>query len=218
MIKRWIRPVVWVAAMAALMAPSGVLEAQQGGQRRMNPRQGQERADLERRVRMRFGEMMRERLGLSEEQGEQLSAVMERFREDRMQFVRSEQALRQRVDAAFLEGTVSDDEANALLARMIELREQELALFRSEQEALREVLAPPQLLQFHAMREQLNQRVRELGQQPGMRRRGGGPGADVEGDFDAGGRPSLGHLEGLGQGFAPVPPWVDAGRVGGVIR
>ena len=134
----------------------------------------QERAELERRVRQRFGQIIQERLGLTEETAQQLGQAMEAFQGDRTQLMREEQALRRRVEAVVLEGGVSEDESASLLGRLVELKETELDLFRSEQEALMQVLTPFQLLQFHQLREQLNDRVRAMGQQPGMRRPGGG--------------------------------------------
>ena len=134
----------------------------------------QERADLEQRVRQRFAGVIKDRLALDDERARQLNEAMAGFQESRMQLMREEQALRRRVEAVVLEGGVSEDEAGTLLDRMVELREHEAALFRTEQEELLNVLTPYQVLQFHQLREQLNARVRALGQQPGMRRRGGG--------------------------------------------
>jgi Spy/CpxP family protein refolding chaperone len=125
--------------------------------------------------------MIQQRLELTDEEALRLGEVMEGFLESRQQLQREEQALRQRVSAVLLEGGPSGEEAAGLLDRLLELREREMSLFRSEQEALRDLLTPYQVLQFHALREQLNERVRALGQQPGMRRRGGPPGPRAEG-------------------------------------
>lgn len=175
MIRRSIRTAAWMLMMAALFASPSTAEAQERGQRgqgRMGP--PQERAELERRVRHRFGQIIQQRLGLTEETAQELSEAMEGFQGSRMQLMRQEQALRRRVEAVVLEGGVSEDESAGLLSRLVELKEREVELFRSEQEALMRVLTPFQLLQFHQLREQLNDRVRAMGQQPGMRRPGGG--------------------------------------------
>ena len=175
MIRLSIRAAGWLLLMAVLFASPAALEAQQRGQRgqgRMGP--PQDRADLEQRVRQRFAAVIQDRLGLDDEQAQQLNEAMAEFQEDRIQLMREEQALRRRVEAVVLEGEVSEDEAASLLARMVELREHEAELFRTEQEELMQVLTPYQVLQFHQLREQLSDRVRALGQQPGMRRGGGG--------------------------------------------
>lgn len=173
------------ALLAVLAVPAG-LEAQQRGQRRGAQGAQGGRAELEQRVRQRFGQMIRQRLELSEEQGQALSEVMRSFQERRMQLMRDEEATRRRVEALMLEGDDPQGEAQELVARLIQLRESEVGLFREEQEALLEVLTPYQLLQFHAMRDQLNRRVRELRGQPGGPRGPGGGNGPVGMDADGG--------------------------------
>ena len=71
--------------------------------------------------------------------------------------------------ATLLEGSPGDDaRATELLRGLADLRVREARLFADEQERLLEVLTPSQILRFHAVREELNQRIRRL--------RGGGPG------------------------------------------
>jgi Spy/CpxP family protein refolding chaperone len=124
--------------------------------------------------------MIRTQLELTDEQAAELGEVMEPFQEERLQLMRQDQGLRRRVEAVLIEGSVVDEEAEDLLGRMVELRERELLIFTREQQALRRVLTPSQILQFQVMREQLNERVRALGQQQGARRppRGGGGGME----------------------------------------
>jgi len=158
-------------AMAVLLVPP--VAAQQRG---MGPGSGQtpqERQQLERRVRARFAEMMRQRLGLSAEESERLNATVESFMERRQRLVADEQALRRRMEAIALEKEPTEAEARTLLARMQELRDGEVRLFREEQEALLGVLTPVQLVRFHAMREQLGQRIQQL--RGGMGPMSGGP-------------------------------------------
>jgi hypothetical protein len=137
------------------------------------------RHELERRVRARYGEMMKERLGLSGEQAERLGQTVDSFADRRQRFVADEQALRRRIEAMLLEQDPTDEEASSLLARMQDLHVEEAELFQDEQEALLQVLTPVQLVRFHAMRDQLGQRIQQLrGWQrpPGPARRPGGGG------------------------------------------
>lgn len=155
------------------------LEAQRsGGNRRTEaPRNAEEREDLERRIRARMGQMMRERLGLSEAESSALAQIAETYDPQRRALFRQEQALRRRVEALGLEGSGDQEEALGLLARLIELGEEEVELRRAEQEALLEVLTPIQVLQLHAFREQLGERIRRLrGGEAERRRRNRGPG------------------------------------------
>ena len=148
-------------------------------------------------VRARFGQMVRERLGLDDTQSQRLSEIVEGFQAERRSLGREDRAVRARMQAVLLEDGSSDEEALELLARMQELRLEEARLFQAEQDALMEVLTPSQVLRFHALRDQMGQRIRQLrggqgppGAQRG-RRSGGNPG-------DAGSFPGR-------DGFHPPP-------------
>jgi len=127
-----------------------------------------DRTELERRVRARFGEIVKERLGLTDEQAQKLGETVQGFQQDRMRLFREEQAVRRRVEALVLEGGDDSAEARQLLQRMQELRAEEAALSEREQGKLLEFLTPLQVLRFQALREEMGQRIRRL--------RGGGPG------------------------------------------
>ena len=120
--------------------------------------QGPERMELERRVRARMAEMIREQFGLSEEEDARLNETVRGFEEQRRQVGRQEQAMRRRVEALMLEGGQDQVEAAELLERMSELRVQEAALFQAEHEALLEVITPAQVLRLLHLREQVGQR------------------------------------------------------------
>jgi Spy/CpxP family protein refolding chaperone len=145
-------------------------------------RRGGDRAELEQAVRARMGEMMQQRLGLSEEEGARLSETVADFDAQRRQVGSQERALRLRVEALMLEGASDQAEAAELLQRMSDLGFEEAELGRAEQEALLEILTPLQVLRLHQMREQLGQRIRRLRGQSGRGdgrgdgRRGGGNG------------------------------------------
>lgn len=146
------------AAFLAVSLAAGAASAQQRGMGAGT----QNRQQLERRVRARFAQMMQQRLGLSAEDTERLNTTVESFMERRQRLVADEQALRRRMEAIALEQEPTEAEARTLLTRMQELRDQEVRLFQAEQEALMEVLTPIQLVRFHAMREQLGQRIQQL--------------------------------------------------------
>jgi len=186
---RMIRRASCVLVAALVMVPAMPAQGQQRGQGRR-----QDRAELEGRVRARFGQMVQERLGLNEEQSARLGQIVAGFQEDRMLLAREDQALRARMQAMLLEESESEEEALELLARVQALRLQEANLLQSEQEALLEVLAPSQVLRFHALRDQMGQRIRQL--------RGGGQGPP------GGRRPGGGSGDGLlpGPGFVPGLP------------
>ena len=71
---------------------------------------------------------------------------------------------------------LTEDQAIGALEEMIRLGEEELRLFRAEQEALVEVLSARQVLQFVVMREQLHERIQNIrrGRSPRRNPPGGG--------------------------------------------
>ncbi|MEQ8331423.1 MAG: Spy/CpxP family protein refolding chaperone [Longimicrobiales bacterium] len=131
-------------------------------------RPGMDRAQLEQRIRARFDEMVRERLGLTEEEGRALGAVVASFEPARRTLRQEERTLRRAVATLLEDAPGNDARATELLRDLADLRVREARLFAEEQERLLEVLTPSQILRFHAVREELNQRIRRL--------RGGGPG------------------------------------------
>jgi Spy/CpxP family protein refolding chaperone len=133
---------------------------------------GPDREVLEQRVRAQMGRMMRQRLGLDEEQADRLAEVVQDFESRRRELLRLEQATRRRVEALILEGGEDEAEGRALIERMSELRVEEAELFGEEQEALLDVLTPVQVLELQALRQELGQRIRSL-----RGGRGGRPGA-----------------------------------------
>jgi Spy/CpxP family protein refolding chaperone len=165
-----------LALVAAVVAWPTALDAQQGPQGR---RREVDRERLEQRIRAQMGRMVRERLGLDEEEATRLSAVVQDFDARRRALFVEEQATRRSVEAFLNQGTDDEAQALVLIERVTELRLQEAQLFREEQEALLDVLTPTQLLELQDLRQDLGQRIRALrGGRGGDsdRRRGGGPG------------------------------------------
>ena len=193
-----------VLVLAAAMTLPAPLAAQQRGPQ---DRRGEvDREQLEQRMRAQMGRMMRERLGLSEQQATRLAEVVQDFDGRRRDLFVLEQATRRRVEALLLEGGDDEQEAGELLARMAALRVQEAELFRAEQEALLDVITPAQVLRLQSLREDLGRRIRQLrgGRNgdgtPGRRPGGPGPGAFRDGPGGPVGGAAGGPL------FAPSGP------------
>ena len=134
----------------------------------------QDRAEMEQRVRAQMQRVVKERLQLTDEESEELSAVVQSFDERRRALRRSEMATRRSVEALTLEGSMDEEEAEQLLARMVELRQQEAELFADEQAALLEVLPAAKVLQLQAVREEMGRRIRNLRRGGDRGRRPGG--------------------------------------------
>lgn len=191
---RWRSVVVGVLGVTLLSAAP--LDGQRGPRR---GEMGQDRQQLERRIRAQMGRMMRERLGLTEEEAMRLSEVVQGFEGQRRALFREEQATRRRVEALLLEDAADPVEATELLERMADLRAQEAELFATEQRALLEVLTPVQVLELQSLREQIGRRIRAL---RGRRDGRGGESRPPGGSAPAGtGTDTLAWS--FGAGFAP---------------
>lgn len=171
------RRMMLLALAGWLMLPSAFGAAQvvppQGGQR--------QRMELEQRLHAGFGQVVRSRLGLSQEKLVALQGVMSSFQKDRMELNRAKAALRYRLQEPALQG-VPDAQARRVLREMVQLQEQELDLYRREQEELLKVLSPTQLVRFYGLRESLGQQVQDLRLGRGLGRGpGGGPGGGAGG-------------------------------------
>lgn len=135
------------------------------------------RMDLEQRLHAGFGQMVRTRLELGPEESAALQRVMMSFQEDRMKLNRARAVLRFQLREPALQ-SMPEAEARTLLQEMIRLQEEEVGLYRREQQQLLQVLTPVQLIRFYGLRENLGQQVQELrqGRGPGRGPGGGGPG------------------------------------------
>lgn len=157
-----------VAALVAILVAPGSASAQG----RMPGRRGLERAQLEQRIRARFGQIVRERLGLSQEQAQQLDRVVRGFQAARMRLASEEGTVRQQVEDLLRQSQPPDSAARALLDRMTQLREREAHLARQEEDSLLTVLSPSQVLRFNVLREEMGARIRQLRRGPGPMGRG----------------------------------------------
>lgn len=162
----------------ALALAAGAADAQQ------RPPRGMDRSELEERVRARFAEMVKLRLGLDDAGEERLAATVAAFQDDRRALGRRKGELARRIRALEpAEGTPEVDPvtARALLDELAAIRVEEARLFRAEQDAILEVLTPVQALHFYLIREEMADRIRRArgrrGGDEADRRRGPPPGA-----------------------------------------
>lgn len=169
---------ILVVALLSLCA-EGVSGQRRGGQEPGENR----RAQMERMIQGRFDNMVREQLGLTEEQSQALQEVLMGFREQRRAFMQDERSTRRQLMNLGSGDELTEEQATEALQSMLRLREEEVRLFREEQEALVGVISTRQLLQFVVMREQLNERIQNIRSgagrgmgPPGGRRPGGPPG------------------------------------------
>ena len=158
------------------------------------------RADMELRIQARFDNLVREDLNLGDDQMRRLQAAVGDFSTRRLDFAQSERGTRARVGRLGGPGggqELTEEEASAILAEMLELSDQQATLFREEQEALLEILSPQQVVHYLVMRQRLGDQIR------GVRGRGG-PGR--------GRGPQDGRRQGQPQPEVDPPPITDPRR------
>ena len=167
-----------VLAGALMVAASSTpLSAQRTPDR---PREGQDRSRLEERIRARMGEIIQHRLGLTEEEAEELSVIAREFEGRRHALGQEEREARDRAEALLATETPDDSASAALLEHFVALRLREAELVREEQVRLQEVLSPSQVLQLYELRVEIGRRIRAIRNRGGddeRRRRPGGESA-----------------------------------------
>ncbi len=174
-----------IGVLVAVLVVGGAegLSAQRGS----GPEQGDRRAQMEQMIQARFDSMVREQLGLTDEESQRLQEVLSGFREQRREFMQSERSTRRQLMNLGSGDELTEVQATEALQSMLLMREEEVRLFREEQEALVGVISASQLLQFVVMREQLNERIQNI--------RGGGRGGGPPQGRRPGGRPGDFFLE-----------------------
>jgi hypothetical protein len=154
-----------------------------GGQR--------QRLELERRLQQGFHRNIQNQLGWDQTKMQGLQEIMRSFQEDRTILSRAQASLRHKLRDPALPD-IGDAEALALLQEMVSLQQQELDLYRREQEELLTVMTPVELVRFYRLRDSLGQRLQQLRQGRG---RGGGQFEGVgPGVRGTGGRPGGGFF------------------------
>lgn len=161
--------------LAALCAGPMAVPAQEPGP----PPPAGQRDSLEARVRARMTQMMRNQLGLNDEQVRRLQVANRRFEGQRRQLLERERQVRLELRAALAAGdSASQPRVGELLDRTLQLQRQRLELVEAEQKEFATFLTPVQRARLFGLQEQLQRRMTELREQgppPGAPRRPGAP-------------------------------------------
>lgn len=128
----------------------------------------EKRAVLERQLQARLGELVRSRLGLSDEQARRLEDVDRRYQPERRRLMSREMEVRRALRRQVSARDTADQAATAtLLDQMIALQRERTDLLAREQRDLATFLTPVQRAQLIALQADLHRRVMNA-------RRGGG--------------------------------------------
>jgi Spy/CpxP family protein refolding chaperone len=146
-----------------------------------------ERRELERRLHQRVLTVVRDRLNLTQEQVDKLSATSERYAEQRRALAQRERSLRFELRGQLRRGDSADQKRVAqLLDQTMQAQQERLDLYRKEQSDLSAFLTPVQRAKYMGLQEQMRSRVEELRRRRDDRnrgpRRGGAPGTQSRPD------------------------------------
>ena len=158
-------PAAWLAALTLALAPSGA-PSEAVAQQRPRPREA-----LEQRYRQRVGELVQERLGLTDDQAAKLRATNQRFEPRRRDLLRQERETRQALRRQLGGGAARADqrEVGRLLDAMMLVQRRRLSIAEEEQRELSGFLTPVQRAQYYALQEEVRRRMQQVQQ----RRRAG---------------------------------------------
>lgn len=151
------RLVLVAMALAGLALPA---DAQRGGGR--PPRE-----EMEADVRRAFARVVRQRVGLSDEQMQKLGPVAERHAVTRRRLQMDERALRAQMQVELLKDAPSDTAVARMLDQFTEIHKRRVQAMEAEQKDLAGIMTPVQRARFNALQEQVRRQL-EM-------RRGGGP-------------------------------------------
>lgn len=137
---------------------------------------GPARAQLEARLRERVGQVVRNRLQLTDTQFDQLATVNQKYDGRRRALLQQERGLRVSLRGELLRDNQADQRhVDDLMDQLVSVQQNRLELFREEQRDLARFLTPVQRAKYAALQEQIRQRTNELRRQQLERRRPAAP-------------------------------------------
>lgn len=135
------------------------------------------RARLENRVRERFARVVKERVGLNDDQMTRLQQVQARYEQQRRPLSLEERSARLQLRGIVINEQAADQkQVDALLSKLVDVQKRRIQIFESEQRELSAFMTPVQRAKFLGMREQLRKRVEQMRDRPAI---GAGPSGQV---------------------------------------
>jgi hypothetical protein len=131
---------------------------------------------LRQQVQQAFRNRVREVLNLDQPKMRQLNQTEQRFNRERADLTRSERETRVAMKTALDDTTNRDPhKIDQYINQLVQIQHQRADLVESEQKELSTFLTPVQRLQYLSLKEQLDQRLREINKAAAAERRGGPP-------------------------------------------
>jgi hypothetical protein len=127
------------------------------------------RQELVRRVRQAYNEAVKKELDLNDDKWHQLQDMDRRYQQQRQQVQRDEKAARLGLKSVMEDsarvGGVDQAKISEYMDQLVQAQHRRAEILDAEQKELATVLTPLQRAKYQGMREQLNQRIRQLQQQ-----------------------------------------------------
>jgi hypothetical protein len=123
------------------------------------------RQQLERRLRLQFEQIVRQRLQLTDAQVIKLRATNRQFAPQRRALALREREIRQEIRANLRpRGALDEPRVSTLIDSLLVLQHARLDLLQSEQRDLATYLSPSQRVRYYALEEQVRRRIEALRQ------------------------------------------------------
>lgn len=140
------------------------------------------RRQLEQRLHDRLASVVRDRLQLTQEQVDKLSAMNQRYEQPRRELAQRERSLRLELRQQLRRADSADQKRVAeLLDQTLQAQQDRLDLYRKEQSELSAFLTPVQRAKYMGLQEQMRERVDDLRRKSSARRGRPRPGAAPQG-------------------------------------
>ena len=133
-----------------------------GAQQRQSGGAANQRAQLEARVRQQFARVVRQRVGLSDEQMARLGPINERFAAQRRLLQTQERTARASLQRVLRNPDLADStEVSRLLQQLVDAQKRRVQLLEAEQRELAAIMTPLQRARYMALQEQVRRQVEQ---------------------------------------------------------
>lgn len=153
--------------LGAVTAPAVAQQAAVGQQRlRQRPMDSAGgRARLEMELRRNFARMVRQQVGLDDDQMRRLGPVTQRYEQQRRQLQMQERETRMALRQLVLGPQLGDSaQVERLLQRLIDVQKRRVELVESEHRELAAFMSPIQRAKYAAIQEQIRRRLEQMRQ------------------------------------------------------
>jgi periplasmic protein CpxP/Spy len=153
------------ALIVALALSAGAQEAARPGALAQRAPDSVGRARLEGQIRQGFARLVRQRVGLSDDQMARLGPMSQRYEQQRRQLQVEERDTRLSLRESIRNSQTADaKQVDQLLLKMVDIQKRRVQLLDSEQRDLAMIMTPIQRAKYMALQEQFRRRLEQVRQ------------------------------------------------------